>query len=79
MAVYLNIVKSGETPESVEYDYFTTDGRVGRFAINRTSGETCLIASAPGENENSLYHRAAFKIRKAWQAGTLPESACWAS
>jgi len=79
MAVYLDIKKSAETAEAVEYTYATTDLRQGRFTIDRQSGETSLIECAEGESDESLYQRASFKIKKAWKAGDLPDSTCWAS
>jgi hypothetical protein len=79
MAVYLDIKKSAETDQSVEYTYSTTDEHKGRFIIDRQSGETNLLECAEGESEESLYQRASFKIKKAWKAGKLPEFTCWAS
>ena len=79
MAVYLDIKKSAENSEVVEYTYSTTDNRAGRFTIDRKSGHTCLLEAAPGEVEESLYQRASFKIKKAWKAGHLPDFDCWAS
>jgi len=79
MAIYLDIKKSAETDETVEYSYFTTDQRSGRFIVDRKSGEISLIECAVGETDESLYQRAAFKIKKAWKAGGLPDSTCWAS
>lgn len=79
MAVYLDIKKSAETAQIVEYTYATTDQRKGRFTIDRQSGETKLIDCADGEAEESLYQRASFKIKKAWKEGNLPDFTCWAS
>jgi len=79
MAIYLDIKKSAETDGTVEYSYSTTDQRTGRFIIDRKSGETILVQCAAGELNESLYQRAAFKIKSAWKAGDLPDSTCWAS
>jgi hypothetical protein len=79
MATYIVIRKIQETKDSAEYGFGKSEDQLGILKINKLTGEVLLVKEAPGINSNSLYEKAAYKIRKHWESGELPENTCWAS
>ena len=79
MAVYLSIQRISETPSVAEYAFSTTDGREGSFRISKGDGEVTLLRSMPDDPDGNLFARAAYKIKKHWESGSLPVKTTWAS
>jgi len=79
MGIYIDIKRLQISVESAEYSFITTDGRCGRFLLNRSSGETELLEPAPNDSDGRLYARAAHKVKVAWREGIVLEKAVWAS
>jgi len=80
MAVYLRIVKIGETASHAEYNFMdSAEKQIGRFQIDKESGEISLTENMPGDIDGHMFARAAYKVKKAFQSGELPDSTCWAS
>jgi hypothetical protein len=80
MAIYLRIVKVDDTPTHAEYTFMnSTEDRVGRFQIDKESGETVLIENMPGDGNGHMFSRAAYKVKKAFQSGELPELTIYAA
>jgi hypothetical protein len=80
MALYIAIRKDREDDHEAEYSYGVNEASFGTFVLNKKTGTTTLTkASASEPADLSYYERAAFKIRKFWTSGELPDETCWAS
>jgi hypothetical protein len=79
MAIYITIRKVADSPDSAEYTYGTSEDRVGRLRLNKSTGDVSIIQPALGDDQSRLYLRAAHKIKKHWSRGETPEITCWAS
>jgi hypothetical protein len=79
MALHLEIRRIGMTAHEAVYEFGPSKGPVGRFTINRGSGNVELNEPIPGEIGEAHFARASHKIHKCWQDGKLPEKTCWAS
>ncbi len=79
MAIYIHIKKKKECTQSVVYEYSCDDGRSGLLELNTKTGEATNIRQMENDNENRNYLKAAFKLKKYWQKGVLPEVTSWSS
>lgn len=79
MAIYIAIRKVSEGSACVDYTFGLSEGTGGRLRLDKVSGDVSLLEPAPGDSENAFYSRAAYKIRKHWAAGEIPDKTCWAS
>ena len=79
MAIYIAIRKVDDAPEYADYTFGLPEGVGGRLRLDKLSGDVSLLEQAPGDSENAFYSRAAYKIRKHWAAGEVPDKTCWAS
>ena len=78
--MYLVVLrKTLDTPQAAEYAYGPSEEGMGRLRLDKTSGEISLLEVAPGDNDQALFTRAAWKIEEHWEEGQLPEETCWAS
>ncbi len=64
---------------SAEYTYNTRGNAHGLVRVDRTTGEVILVRAAPDDGEGLLFSRVAFKLKKHWHEGDLPERTHWAS
>jgi hypothetical protein len=78
MAVLIDIEKRSESGATVEYQY-SVGSRHGVFVLDTSTGEIELLDSMLGDDQGRLFARAAYKIRKCWEAGEVPNKATWAS
>ena len=79
MAIYVSINKVEEGSNVVKYAFSTNDDCIGYFTINKESGDINLLAPLLGDPQGKIFARAAYKIKRYWQGGELPEQTCWAS
>lgn len=80
MAIYISIKKRDNVGSLVAYSFSLTDGREGLLHFDPKTGESVLVnAMGPSELEYGHFRRAAHRLKKAWQAGDVPDETCWAS
>jgi len=79
MAFLVLLKKISETPEVAEYSYGPSEEVVGRVQIDKYSGEVSLLQLAPGDTQQALFTRAAWKLEEHWEEGQFPDTSCWAS
>jgi hypothetical protein len=79
MAFYVKIEKRSETEELVIYEYWSKEDLRGKLQLNKSSGEVFPLENIPGDEQGSLFMRAAMKLRREWKDGRIPEVTEWAS
>jgi hypothetical protein len=79
MAIYIAIRKVYEDRTSAEFAFGLLDGDLGRLRLDKISGNVSLVDSVLGDTGEAIFSRAAFKVRKHWAAGQIPDRTCWAS
>lgn len=79
MAFYIKIEKISDDENKAEYRFTGDHGRVGRFEIDKPSGEVQLLEEMGGDSGSASFKRASMKIKKSWMNGVLPDFAEWAS
>jgi hypothetical protein len=80
MAIYIEIKKVAESPDSAEYSFGLGAGPEGRLILRKATGEVELLSAHPDDSESKgFFSRAAHKVRSHWKKGELPELTCWAS
>lgn len=76
MALYIEIRKVRSTDSEAEYE-FTYQNHTGRLLINTLNGDVQLLQAIPGTT--TVFEAVAYKLKKLWQTGSLPDQTCWAS
>ncbi len=79
MAIYIEIEKLKEIGDSVQYRFSLLDECSGILSINKDSGDVSLIEPLPNNKGEKHYARAAYKVKKHWNNGSLSDKTCWAS
>lgn len=66
--------------DSADYSYGTKGNTRGVVRFDKSSGVAVLKSPSADEDDHSTkFHRVAFKLKKHWQAGELPERTSWAA
>ena len=79
MGIYVLIRRVEFTDDSADYVFGASESALGRMRVDRHTGEVTLVTPAPDDAKVVLFSRAAFKLRKHWLKGEMPEKTCWAS
>jgi hypothetical protein len=79
LGLQIAIWKVSDNASFVEYSYETRGSGEGLVRVNRSTGEVVLVRPSAGDGEGLLFSRVAYKLKKHWDAGELPESTHWAS
>ena len=79
MAFYIEIEKISDDGSKAEYRFRGDHGSVGRFEIDKSSGDVQLLEEMEGDSSGASFKRASMKIKKSWMKGDLPDFAEWAS
>lgn len=80
MAIYIMIKKVSETDSQAEYVFGEDEKHLGKFVIDKLTGEVFVLTDAPGDESDFLLTRAVHKIRKFWKKGeNLPDIESWAT
>ncbi|MBV9494353.1 MAG: hypothetical protein JOZ54_08900 [Acidobacteria bacterium] len=79
MAFYIEINKESEDARAAQYRFEADRQGVGRFEIDKATGQVELLSPMPGDEKEKVFQRAAVKIIREWREGRLPERAEWAS
>ncbi len=79
MAIYIEIEKLKERENTVQYKFSLLNECSGILSINKDSGDVTLIEPLPNKHGENHFARAAYKVKKHWKEGNLPDKTCWAS
>lgn len=79
MAIYISITKLTDNNDFADYSFSDNDKQSGVLRLIKSSGKIELLTALPNDEKESFYQRAAYKVKKHWEAGELPEKTCWAS
>ena len=79
LGLQIAIVKTADDGRVVQYSYNTRGNDPGLVQINRATGDVALLRPSPDDAEGLLFSRVAYKLRKHWDVGNLPERTFWAS
>ncbi len=79
MAFYVVILKQSEDHSAVIYSFGSTEEKLGLLQLEKDSGNVKELEPVPEKNSESLFARAAVKVRQHWKEGLYPEKTCWAS
>ena len=79
MAMFVFIRKVMENDHYADYTFGESDDSLGNLRFDKITGEATLLEAALGDDNFHRYNRAALKLAKCWQTGSLPDETCWAS
>jgi hypothetical protein len=79
LGLQIAIQKVAEDAWSTQYSYNTLGNGHGLVRINRSTGEVGLVRPSPDDGQGLLFSRVAYKLKKHWDAGELPDYTDWAS
>lgn len=79
MAIYIAIRKLREDSESVIYTFGPDETRMGQLRLQKDSGDVSLLKPVAGDEKETFFSRAAYKVKRHWEEGRFPEVTCWAS
>lgn len=79
MAVLIDITKSYEDDRSARYLFEKTGVGNGVLEIDKNTGDVILVESACFASDDPSFLASAWKVKKLWKAGHLPERAVYAA
>lgn len=80
MAIYLRIVKVHESSAQADYEFMdASEERIGRLRVDKKTGESSLIKNMPGDPDDRMFLRAAYKLKKQFDSGVLPDLTVFAA
>ncbi|WP_019962175.1 hypothetical protein [Woodsholea maritima] len=80
MAILIDIKRTKSVAHELYYKYWNRDEEVfGELSINEKTGVVTIYKYHPEEKNEQMSLAVAYKLKKHWESGIIPDKTMWAS